>query len=224
MTNSIVGQLILKDLRLQREGILCAIAGGVIGLAIFQHGGLVPMVVGATGFFVAVAVFACMLPIAMIVNERKKQTLAFVMSLPVSPMQYTSAKLVSMVAMYLMPWLAAAAAAVLLIETRGVLPRGTIPLAVICLLFPFVAFALIAGAALVGESEGWAIAVTIICNTSYSLAWFFLTQNPRLMADAAKPVPVWSRTALSIVGGEVTVIVLVLALTYFLQSRKRDFI
>jgi hypothetical protein len=63
-----------------------------------------------------------------------------------------------------------------------------------------------------------------MCNTSYSLAWFFLTQNPTPMCDAGKPAPVWSRTALPIVGGEVAVIVIVLALTFFLQSRKRDFI
>jgi ABC-2 type transport system permease protein len=224
MKNSVVGQLILKDLRLQREGILFAIAGGAVGLAIFQHGGLVPMVVGSICFFVAMVVIACMLPIAAIVNERKKQNLSFLMSLPVSPMQYTAAKLVSMVAMFLLPWLAMVAAAVLVIETRGLVPRGMIPLTLIYLLLPFVGFTIIAGAALVGESEGWGVAATVVCNTSYSLGWFFLTQIPGLMADAGKPVPVWSRTVLSIMGGEVAFILLILALTFFLQSRKRDFI
>jgi ABC-2 type transport system permease protein len=224
MKESIVGQLILKDLRLQREAILFAMAGGAAGLAIFEHGGVTAMFVGSIWFFVAMAVIACMLPIAAIVNERKKQNLAFVMSLPVSPMQYTTAKLISMVAMFLVPWLAMVAGAVLAIETRGLVPRGLIPLTVIYLLFPFVAFTLIGGAALVGESEGWAIAATVICNTSYSLAYFFLTQVPGLMVDTLKPAPVWSRTVLSIVGGEVAVILLMLALTFFLQSRKRDFI
>ena len=224
MKNSIVGQLILKDLRLQREAILFAMAGGAIGLAIFQQGGQTLMIVGAICFFVAIVVAACMLPVAAIVNERKKQHLAFLMSLPVSPMQYTAAKLLSMVAMFLIPWLAMVAAAVLVIETRGLVPRGLIPLTVIYLLLPFVGFTLIAAAALVGESESWGIAATVVCNTSYSLAWFFLTQIPGLMADVGKPAPVWSRTALSLVGGEVAVILLVLALTFFLQSRKRDFI
>jgi ABC-2 type transport system permease protein len=222
--NAVVGQLILKDLRLQREAVLVTMAGAAVALAIFRFGGQTLMFVGSICFFVAMVVGACTLPVAAIVNERKKHHLAFLMSLPVSPLQYTAAKLVSMVAMFLVPWLAMAGAAVLAIETRGVIPRGLIPLTVIYLLFPFVGFVLITGAALVGESEGWSMAATVVCNTSYSLAYFFLIQAPGLMADAGKPVAVWSRTALSIIGGEVATILLILALTFLLQSRKSDFI
>jgi hypothetical protein len=51
-----------------------------------------------------------------------------------------------------------------------------------------------------------------------------MVQVPALTANAAGPVPVWNSTVLSILGVELGLIVLILALTYYLQSRKRDFV
>jgi hypothetical protein len=37
-------------------------------------------------------------------------------------------------------------------------------------------------------------------------------------------VPIWSDAVLTIIGGQIVVIVLALALTFYFQSRKRSFI
>jgi len=224
MRGSVVGHLILKDWQLQRLPILVSMAAGALALAIFQRGGETAFVVGSVWFFVALIVIGCMLPIFAIVNERKKQNLPFLMSLPISPMQYTTAKLVSTVGMFLAPWLTLAIAAILIIEIRGILPHGTIPITIILLMLPFVGFCFIAGAALVGESEGWSTAATVVCNSSYGLAWYFMAKIPALTSTWNSPVAIWSPMALAIFGGELAAIVLVLALTFFLQSRKRDFV
>jgi len=52
------------------------------------------------------------------------------------------------------------ATALYLILGRHVLPNGAVPIALILSAVPFIGFCLITGAALVGESEGWAIAAT----------------------------------------------------------------
>ena len=91
-------------------------------------------------------------------------------------------------------------------------------------MLPFVGFSIIAGAALVGESEGWGIAANVFCSSWYGLTWYFMTQIPGLMIDAQKPVPVWSHTVRLLLGAEFAAIVLILGVTYYLQSRKRDFI
>jgi len=47
---------------------------------------------------------------------------------------------------------------------------------------------------------------------------------PGLPEQLKSPVAIWSRPILWILAGQVTVIVVALALTFYLQSRKRDFV
>jgi hypothetical protein len=224
MRGSAVRQLIWKDWRLQRDQIFFTIAAGAIALAIVQWGGQTPIVVGGVFFFIALILIGHMLPLAGIVNERKKQNLAFLMSLPISSIQYTTAKLISNVVMFLIPWLTLMIAAVLLIQTRGILPHGAIPVLLILSFLPFLSFCLITGVVLVSESEGWGIAANVFCSSTYGLAWYFMCQIPALMEPAKGASPVWNATALKILAVEVALIPLMLGLTYFLQSRKRDFV
>jgi len=225
MTGSVMGHFILKDWRLQRLPLVLSMAGGAIALAIVQLGRAEgPVVVGTVWFFIALIMVGTMLPLVGIVNERKKQNLAFLMSFPISPLQYTTGKLVSTVGMFLVPWLMLMIGALLLIENGGILPRGAIPVALILGGLTFVGFCIITGAALVGESEGWGIAANVACNSSYGLVWYFMTRIPELMDNVKSPAPVWNSTVLTILGSEFGFSALILALTFYLQSRKRDFI
>jgi hypothetical protein len=224
MRGSVTRQLILKDWPLYRAQIVLTIAAGAIALGVIQWGGKGPFLIAAVAFFVAMVLAGHTLPMAGIVNERKNQNLAFLMSLPISSMQYATAKLISTLGMFLVSWLTLLAAAVLLIETRGMAPRGCIPLLLILALLPFVGFCLMMSAALVGETEGWAMAVNVLFSCSYGLIWTAMIQIPALTANASGPKPVWNSTVLTILGVELGLIVLILALTYYLQSRKRDFV
>lgn len=224
MMGPVVRQLIVKDWYLYRPQILFTMLGGAIALAISQWGTEPAMVVGTVFFFIALIMAACMLPLTSIGNERKKQNLAFVLSLPVSPIEYTTAKLIANLGMFLIPWLTLVCAALLLIETRGMIPRGVIPMMVILAFLPFVGFCLITGTVLVGETEGWGIAANVACNSSYGLVWYFMTRVPALMANANRPVPVWNSTVVAVLGSEFGLVLSILGVTYFLQSRKRDFI
>jgi hypothetical protein len=59
---------------------------------------------------------------------------------------------------------------------------------------------------------------------SYSFVWIAITMTPGLTRDIGSAVPVWNETVLTVLGGELAVIVAIVALTLFLQSRKRDFV
>jgi hypothetical protein len=224
VTNSIIGQLILKDWRLNRLMISLSLAVGLSALVIVQVGGEVARVFGSVWFFVSLCILASMLPASAILNERKKQTLAFIMSLPVSFVQYTIAKVLSSLAMFLVPWLTLLISALVLIEARHVRPNGIIPMLLILALLPLIAFCVISAAALVGESEGWMMAASLLCNTSYWFVWFLLARIPHLTAGWNGPVAVWSPAALMVISGELGTIIFIAAVTFFFQSRKRNFI
>jgi hypothetical protein len=165
-----------------------------------------------------------MLPASAILNERKKQTLAFVMSLPISSVQYSIAKALSTSAMFLIPWLTLLISALVLIETRHAMPHGIIPMLLILAMLPLIGFFFISATALVGESEGWLMAASILCNSSYWLVWYLLTRISSLTANWTRPVAVWNPAALTVLSVELASIASIVGLAFFLQSRKRDFI
>ncbi|MGA8594175.1 MAG: ABC-2 transporter permease [Bryobacteraceae bacterium] len=224
MRKSATGHLILKDWRLHRLHISLTVAAGAVALAMSQFRNGATVLLGIVWFFVALCILGSMLPVSSIANERKKQNLAFVMSLPVSSVQYTMAKIVSTVAMFLAPWLTLLIAALLLIETRSAIPHGTIPTLLILAILPFLGFCLILAAALVSETEGWVVATSVVCNSSYWFVWYLISSIPSLAATWKSAVAVWNPAAVTVLCAELGLIALIAAVTFYLQSRKRDFV
>jgi ABC-type Na+ efflux pump permease subunit len=224
MKGSVVQAMILADWQRHRTSILLSIVCGGLALGVIQVGGELPFILGTTLFFTVMIVFGCMLPPSNIINERKKQTLPFLMSLPISAMQFTAAKIVSTVGMFLVPWLTLVLAALAFIFGHRGNPHGVVPVMLILATAPFIGFCLIAAVSLVSESEGGMIAATIATNTFYGFSWYLLVRNPVIRAGMQSPTIVWSREVLTVLGAEFSVIVLILGLTFYLQSRKRDFV
>lgn len=224
MNGPVIGHLVLKDWRINRLQVSVALGVGIVALVLTQSGGETPRLLGAVWFFVVMCVLSSMLPASVILKERKSQTLALIMSLPVSSVQYGIAKVVSNWAMFLVPWLTLIVSALIVIETRHVAPRGFIPMLLILAMLPVIGFCLISATALVAESEGWLIAATILCNSSYWFVWYCLARIPSLTANCTGPAAVWNPAARTVLTVEVGIIVLILAVTMLLQSRKRDFI
>jgi hypothetical protein len=225
MKTNVMLHLVLKDWRLQRRTIVFTMLAGAAALAILLIGGQTPVVIGTVFFFVSMVFCASLLPMQNIVNERKKQTLPFVMSLPVSSARYGAAKIVSTVGMFMALWLTLIGAALYTILSRHTLPNGAIPAGLVIMNFPLIGFCLITGTALVGESEGWGTAAMAVVNSSYWLVWYLLVSHvPSLTQTWGGAVAVWSPAVLKILGVEFAAIVLILGVTLYLQSRKRNFI
>jgi ABC-2 type transport system permease protein len=222
MSSSIVTQLVRKDLRLHRVHIAVTIAAGLAALGIVARGGEIPVVIGITWFFVAIIVLACMLPMSSIVNERKKQTLAFLMSLPMSAIEYTTAKLLSTLLMFLVPWLMLIVSAVVLVTNSN--SAGTIPLLLMLGILPLIGFSVILAVALITESEGWSIAATVVCNSTYGLAFYLMMRVPSLTANSNGHVAIFNPTIVRVLAIEMAIILGLGIVTFFFQSRKRDFL
>src|ERR1700678_1720248 len=93
MNYSMIRILILKDWYLQRWSVLASLLGGLIALGIVCLGGNAAFMVGLVLLITALIAVGAQLAVTTMVNERKEQTLPFVMSLPISYREYTSAKL-----------------------------------------------------------------------------------------------------------------------------------
>jgi hypothetical protein len=100
---------------------------------------------------------------------------------------------------------------------------GIIPATVITALAPCVVFCLLA-VALVTESELITLVTMGACNVAYSFGWFVLMQVPGLPEHLKSPVAVWSAPVVWIIAGQLALAALCIGLTFFFQSRKRDFV
>jgi ABC-2 type transport system permease protein len=224
VTNSIIGQLIVKDWRLNRTMIAVLVVVGLVALVVAQVAGEPVRLFGSVWFFVSLCILATMLPSSAILNERKKQNLAFIMSLPVSAVQYAIAKAVSTTTMFLVPWVGLLVSALILVETRHIFPHGVIPVLLILCMLPMIGFCLTSATVLVGESEGWLMASNIACNSSYWFLWYLIARIPSLRAHWSGPVAVWDSSVLMVLSTEIGLCALIVAIAFFFQSRKRNFI
>ena len=223
MTRSLVLRLILKDWYLNRAtlAIIAVIGLLSVGSLYLRHG--LTSLLGMLTALIATIFLGVLMPTQTIVNERKRQNLAFVMSLPISAKQYTTAKILGNLAAFLALWLPIAIGMIGTVVAARVF-GGIIPLMVVAALAPFVGFAVFVAVAIVTESEAWAMGTMAASNVSYSFIWLFLTRIPGFLRDLGSPVAIWSPAVLSIVAVEITVIVLAFGLTFYFQSKKTDFI
>ena len=84
MNYAMVKTLIWKDWYFQLRAILLSLAGGVVSLAIVAYGGKAGFMIGLIFLITILIAMGAILVIGTLVGERENQTLAFVMSLPVS--------------------------------------------------------------------------------------------------------------------------------------------
>ncbi len=225
MKSLIVRRLIAKDWYLQRVAIGLMLSGAILGGAFAVIPGQIGLSVGLSLTMCALIALTFYLPLTTVIGERTDKTLPFVMSLPVSPAEYTASKILANLVLYLIPWTVAALSFAFALRYGPAaavgIPEGYVHVLLIGFL---VVFMLILGFAIIFESMGWTIALIVIL--------MFLLGNvatqvvPRIPAarqfllnvGQQGPEYYWTMAV------ELTVIGVLVAVTFFIQSRKRDFL
>ena len=223
MTRSIVLRLMMKDWYLNRALLMVVGVLGAVSIAslYLRHG--VTSLLGMLLSLSAVMFLGILIPTHTIVNERTQGNLPFVMSLPVSPMQYTTAKILANTVAFLALWLPIVAGMIGTVAGTHVY-GGLIPLMLLAAFAPFVTFALVVAVAIVTESQAGSVAAHFASNVGNGVAWFFIQRSPGFWENLKSPVATWNETMVSILALDIVTIVVALALTFYLQSRKTDFI
>lgn len=227
-TNATTGQiiriLVTKDWQLVRGPIVAYGLLALISLALMFSKIQLLFTVGSILLITVVVIIGAQLVFGTVVNERKQQTLPFVMSLPITYMSYSAAKLITNLGVFLVAWLAIYTAVVVMIATRDDLANGLIPYATIVLIELFIAFALTLAVAIVSESETWSVVVMSVGNVSVSIFMISIASIPAIGGHIQSPSAVWNSAAITIVAIEVAIVLAIVCISLYLQSRKHDFL
>ena len=222
MSQSIVGQLVLKDLRLASPLVAGTLVLGVLSLAVSPWSA-VAFFVGGSVLIVALILLNIMLVTASLMTERKEKTRVFMLSMPVSTTQYFVSKLLSSLIAYLVPAALLTIGGVLLLLATP-LPDGFIPLfvatSVHCLLY----FCVFLAFALVTDSQGWITTVIVCGNVSLSFLIPGLINLSSLGPNLPAEAVVWGSDVVALMGAEGVIAVAALAISFVVDSKKTEFV
>ena len=220
---SMVNALIRKDWYFNKNTFLLFFFAGLVSVSLLSFESRA-FYIGMVLLLSILILIGALLVTTTVVNERKNQTLAFLISLPITYKDYTKAKMIFNLSVYFIAWTVFVVSAIGVLYYSEHLPNGLIPYAMIIMIELMVAFILILATALITESEKWTIIVMTITNIGVSLFMFLIASINSINQYMEGPTAIWNSTALLVIAIEVFVGLLVIGLTFTLQSRKKDFI
>lgn len=223
MNYSMVWRLILKDWYFQSVAILLTLAGGVVSLAIVAFGGQPGFTLGLILLVTVMVMLSAMSVMGNTIGERENQTLAFAMSLPISYLDYTASKILGNLLIFVPIWLAIVSGCLGLIVVAPPI-RGLFAFTVIMALEILISTCLMIAVALVTESKSWTIAAMVTGNLALNVVGYLVAHIPGIGSVMWGKAIQWTPAATISVAIEFALIALLLGGTFFIQSRKKDFI
>jgi ABC-2 type transport system permease protein len=224
MNYPMIKHLILKDWYFLRWAILAYFAAGLLALGLTAMGTAASSYAGSILLITVVIAIGFHLVMVTVVAERTEQTLPFVMSLPISPMEYTMAKISANLLIFLVPWLALTAGSLVLLGTEGARSGALIPFSLIILTELLTAYVLVLTVAIVTESQGWTICVLVLTNLFFQAFLYWVSHLPAIASGMKGRGAVWNQTAVTLLSVEVVATILLVVAAFVLQARKKDFL
>ncbi len=223
MSVQTVSRLLLKDLHLHRIAILLTLVGSILAIVVLLLPGGRMVNMGASLALAVLIAVTFYLPLVSVLEERHDKTLTFLMGLPISPSEYVASKILGNLMIFLLPWLTIVAGLAFLPEgkVREALSTGFVPVGLVGVVL---CFSIVLGFALITESGGWT--VTLIVTLLFLLSNVVSELIPDTPAVRSAIQSIASRgSAFQVaLGIELLLIVSVLAATFVVQSRKKDFL
>lgn len=218
----VIRLLVAKDWQMFEKQLAAYVVAGIVALCFLGVGSSWTFYVGSLALIIVLVAASCFAISTSLLAERKEQTLAFVMSLPVSPLDFYLAKLAANLATFGVPFV------LLLAGTLGViawtpLPDGLVVLAVLVFGHILLAYCISLGMAMAVESEGWNTFVMIASMVMINPFLMGIGQIPAIQDHLRTESIVWSAPAVGIVSAQLLLSVLILGVTGWVHCRKRSF-
>jgi len=224
MNTQAISILFLKDLYLSRRPLFAYFAAGIACTAI----GVVPQPTFAFIGFVLILTVAIgsgmHLLGELLLSEANDQTRAFILSLPVSLLDYSLAKIAVVLTAFLIPWSTMFACSIVLTAALPWGHVGAIPMLVVVFLELLAAYTVQLVTAVISESVGWTVCVMVACNVFLNVFLMKLLQAPEVQEMSKSDVLTFSPLMMEIMCIELGLIVAALAMAMAVQTRKRDLV
>lgn len=224
MLNPMINRLIRKDLYFNRSAIIGYTLAAFVAVGLIGSNRAWATNFGSIGLIMVVIAMGFHMIVQTVVSERTEHTLPFVMSLPISPRQYTVAKLIANLVTFIVPWLIIVVAAVSMILVRSSLPNGLTLYTLIILGELLVSYCLYLSVAIITESLVWTGAAVVVGNLLLQGFMQFVSNIPSIAQSSRSETITWSPAVFGLLLGELIAIVVLLAITLYIQSKKKDFL
>ena len=214
--------LVAKDWQLYQKQLAAFVLAGIVALCLLGIARMWTFYLGSLLLIIVLVATACFSISTSLLVERKEQTLAFVMSLPVSPLDFTLAKMAGNLLTFIVPFV------VLLIGTLGVilytpLPDGLFAYSLLIFGHIALAYSLSLAVAMRVESEGWntfAMIASMVLINPFMMA---LGQIEAIDSTVREDAIVFSAPALAILGTQALLSVIAIVHTAWWHGRKSAF-
>ncbi|OHE86523.1 MAG: hypothetical protein A2213_01210 [Lysobacterales bacterium RIFOXYA1_FULL_68_6] len=218
-----VGKLIIKDWQVYQKQLAGYVAAMLLALGLVGMGTPMMAAAGALLLLVLLLVVGSYAIHSSITAERKQQTVPFIMSLPVTPMDVYWGKLLANLVIYLVPFLLVVAGLLALILTTP-RPDGTVPWVVVVALFLLANFCVSLCVAIAVDSEGWNIFAMLVLMTLIGPFIYWVSRLDGIIQYLQTDDIVWSAPVLGIVAAELAVIAMAIFVTSWMHARKASFL
>lgn len=223
--NAVAWRLVASDLK--RFGVLiaAAFAIGLISLPLMQ----VPLGPADSGTSVGLMLFVTDLValgifIAMVglLKEHQENIGLFVLSLPISPAQYSRAKFMFALLAYFAPWSLLLVTVVLATLASADSPNGALPGFLAMMSLFACIFCLLMVLVQTTRSERWSIAGIVIGNLCVPIFLIVVLSQPDIAEHRNAASPVWTDTALLAIGLPLGTSILALLFGWWFIGRTKD--
>lgn len=214
--------LVVKDWELFQKPLAAYVLAGIVALALLGLAKPWAFHLGSTLLIVVLVAGACFAISTSLLVERKEQTLAFVMSLPVTPLDFTLAKLAGNLLTFGVPFLVMLGGTLLVILGTP-LPDGLVVLAALVFGHILCAYGLSLAVAMRVESEGWNTFVMIASMVLINPFLMLIGQIDAIAGAVRTENIAWSGAAIAILAAQVGAFALAIALTAWSLGRRPAF-
>lgn len=215
--------LVIKDLQIYQKPLAAFVAGMMLALSLIGTGKPWPFAVGSLLLLVLLVTISSFSILASLVTERKEQTVPFIMSLPVTPMDVYWGKLLGTLTIYLVPFTLVAGGTVALVLGTP-LPDGLLVFFLLIYCFLLMCHCVHLCIAIAIASEAWIIFTMMALMTLVGPYIYGIVRVAAIRTNLNSNNIVWSGTALGLLAAQLAVIAIVLGVTSWAYSRKTSFL
>lgn len=218
----VIRLLVAKDWQLFQTQLALYVLAGIVALCFLGLARPWAFYVGSLMLIVVTVSAACFSISTSLMTERKEKTLAFVMSLPVSPLDFTVAKLAGNLVTFGVPFLVMAGGTLAVVWFTP-LPDGLIVYSLLVYGYILLAFSISLAVTMSVESEGWVTFAMIGSMVLINPFIMALSQVPAISERAREDAIAWSPEAVGILAVVGLLSVSVVGGTAWYHARKPAF-